>query len=37
MEPGAKFVVTFAKAGTFHYICALHDGMGMVGKVVVKP
>jgi len=37
MEPGARFTVTFTKAGTFHYICALHDEMGMVGKVVVKP
>jgi plastocyanin len=37
MPPGAKFTVTFTKAGTFEYICALHDYMGMVGKVVVKP
>jgi len=33
--PGAGFTVTFTKAGTFHYLCALHDYMGMVGKVVV--
>jgi plastocyanin len=37
LTPGAKFKVTFLKAGTFHYICGLHDGMGMVGKVVVRP
>jgi plastocyanin len=35
MPPGATFTVTFTKEGTFHYICALHDNMGMVGKVVV--
>jgi plastocyanin len=35
--PGAHFAVTFTKAGTYSYICALHDYMGMVGKVVVKP
>jgi len=35
-EPGAHFRVTFTKAGTYDYICGLHDFMGMVGKVVVK-
>ncbi|MDQ2748660.1 MAG: plastocyanin/azurin family copper-binding protein [Actinomycetota bacterium] len=33
--PGGTFTVTFNKAGTFGYICALHDYMGMVGKVIV--
>jgi plastocyanin len=33
--PGGSFTVTFHKAGTFAYICALHDYAGMVGKVVV--
>lgn len=37
MQPGSPFNVTFTKAGTFHYICAIHDGMGMVGDVVVEP
>ena len=37
IEPGKTFRVTFHKAGTFHYICGLHDEMGMVGKVVVRP
>ncbi len=32
----ATFPVTFTKAGTYHYFCAFHDGMGMVGTVVVK-
>jgi plastocyanin len=33
--PASTFEVTFTKAGTFKYICALHDYMGMVGKVRV--
>ncbi len=37
MTPDAKFTVTFNKVGRFHYICALHDDMGMKGVVVVKP
>ncbi len=31
------FRVTFLKAGTYNYICALHDNLGMVGKVIVLP
>ena len=31
------FRVTFTHAGTYDYICALHDDLGMVGKVVVLP
>jgi plastocyanin len=31
------FRVTFMKAGTYNYICALHDTLGMVGKVIVLP
>jgi plastocyanin len=34
--PGATFKVTFKKAGTYHYVCALHDSLGMRGKVVVE-
>jgi plastocyanin len=37
IAPGKPFVVTFTKAGTFPYICAIHDGMGMVGDVTVLP
>lgn len=33
--PHSFFTVTFKAEGTFRYICALHDYMGMVGKVVV--
>ncbi|TQJ40124.1 plastocyanin [Arthrobacter sp. SLBN-112] len=35
MWPGDEFAVTFQAKGTFEYICALHDYMGMVGKVRV--
>ena len=29
--------VTFPQPGTYDYICALHDNLGMVGKVIVLP
>jgi plastocyanin len=31
-----RFRVTFTTPGVFNYICALHDDLGMVGKVVVQ-
>ncbi len=37
VPPGGKFTVTFTKPGTYHYFCALHDFMGMTGKVIVRP
>lgn len=30
--PGWTFAVTFTETGTFKYICALHDFMGMAGQ-----
>src|SRR6516225_8878911 len=37
-SPGVtRFRVTFRKPGVYPYICALHDGLGMKGKVVVLP
>jgi plastocyanin len=30
-----RFRVTFTRPGVFNYICALHDELGMVGKVIV--
>jgi len=34
--PGVtRFRVTFTTRGTFHYICAVHDQLGMVGTVLV--
>ena len=32
-----RFRVTFPNAGVFPYICALHDDLGMKGKVIVRP
>jgi plastocyanin len=32
-----RFRVTFPNAGTFPYICALHDNLGMKGTVIVLP
>jgi plastocyanin len=37
-SPGVtRFRVTFSKPGVYPYICALHDGLGMKGRVVVLP
>jgi hypothetical protein len=27
---------TFSKPGTYHYFCALHDTVGMLGTVIVR-
>jgi plastocyanin len=36
--PGVtRFRVTFKAPGTFNYICALHDEIGMKGTVIVNP
>jgi plastocyanin len=32
-----RFRVTFTRAGTFPYVCALHDNLGMKGTVIVLP
>ena len=32
-----RYRVTFTSPGTFNYICALHDDLGMVGTVIVRP
>ena len=31
-----RFRVTFKGPGTYPFICALHDGLGMTGQIVVK-
>jgi plastocyanin len=37
-SPGVtRFRVTFTKPGVFDYKCALHEGLGMLGKVIVRP
>jgi plastocyanin len=36
--PGiTRFRVTFTSPGTFNYICAIHDELGMKGTVIVHP
>ncbi len=32
-----RFRVTFTSPGTFNYICAIHDDLGMHGTVIVHP
>jgi plastocyanin len=32
-----RFRVTFTQSGLYHYVCALHDDLGMVGEIVVLP
>ncbi|HLO36385.1 MAG TPA: plastocyanin/azurin family copper-binding protein [Candidatus Deferrimicrobium sp.] len=34
---GTTFTATFAGPGTYHFICALHDDLGMKGTIVVLP
>lgn len=34
---GTSFTATFVTPGTYHFICALHDTLGMTGTVVVLP
>ena len=32
-----RFRVTFIRPGVYHYVCALHDDLGMVGEIIVLP
>lgn len=32
-----KFRITFTQSGRYPYICALHDGLGMRGEIIVLP
>lgn len=32
-----RFRVTFTHPGTYPYICALHDNLGMKGQIIVLP
>jgi plastocyanin len=37
-NPGVtRFRVTFTSPGTFNYVCAVHDQLGMKGTVIVHP
>jgi len=35
--PPTRFRVTFTNAGTYPYVCAFHDNLGMDGSVIVIP
>ncbi len=37
LAKGQTYELTFDKSGTYTYQCLIHDGEGMVGKVVVLP
>ena len=37
LKPGAVFEHTFSVAGAYHYFCIPHEGLGMLGSVVVLP
>ena len=37
IAPGQVFTQTFTRPGTYVYFCTHHEGMGMVGKIVVDP
>ncbi len=37
LKADQTYVHGFKVAGTYRYFCILHEGMGMVGTVVVKP
>jgi plastocyanin len=32
-----RFRVIFTKAGTYPFVCALHDNLGMTGRIIVLP
>jgi plastocyanin len=37
LDNPTRFRVTFTGPGTYDYHCALHDNLGMVGKIIVVP
>lgn len=37
VAPPTRFLITFTTPGTYPYVCAFHDNLGMKGKVVVLP
>jgi plastocyanin len=36
MQEGDQFSLTFAKAGTFQFVCTFHEDQGMKGSVTVS-
>ena len=37
VSPPTRFRITFTKPGTYPYVCAFHDNLGMDGQVIVLP
>jgi len=37
IHPGKTYRQTFTVAGTYRYVCTLHEDKGMTGTVIVKP
>jgi plastocyanin len=37
IAPPTRFRITFTTPGTYPYVCAFHDNLGMEGKVIVLP
>jgi plastocyanin len=37
IAPGGTFRIKLAAAGTYRYFCMPHEGIGMLGKIVVLP
>ena len=37
VSPPTRFRVTFTTPGTYPYVCAFHDNLGMAGQVIVLP
>jgi plastocyanin len=35
--PPTRFRITFTTPGTYPYVCAFHDNLGMDGTVIVLP
>jgi plastocyanin len=36
LQPGGTFTHTFTAAGTYKYVCVVHEPSGMTGQIVVK-
>jgi plastocyanin len=34
---GREFSLTFGQPGTYHYVCVLHEDLGMSGFIIVEP
>jgi plastocyanin len=37
VAPPTRFRITFTTPGTYPYVCAFHDNLGMDGQIIVLP